>query len=86
MEIDYTKPIRERVEGALEACRPYLVADGGNAHLVSVKENGVVEIRYEGTCLICPLSPLTLRAGIERTIMHWAPEVIRVELVRLAVN
>jgi Fe-S cluster biogenesis protein NfuA len=73
--------IKERIEQALDHCRPYLKADGGNIQLVNIKENGIVELRYEGTCTICPLSPLTLRAGIERTIMHFAPEVKRVEKI-----
>jgi Fe-S cluster biogenesis protein NfuA len=73
--------LQQRIEEALNHCRPYLQADGGDIRLVNIKENGVVELRYEGTCTICPLSPLTLRAGIERTIMHFAPEVKRVEKI-----
>ncbi|TAK67678.1 MAG: NifU family protein [Bacteroidetes bacterium] len=80
MKIETT--VKERVEHALEICRPYLQADGGDIQLVNIKDNGVVELRYEGTCVICPLSPLTLRAGIERTVLHWAPEVKRVECVK----
>ncbi|MEK7671770.1 MAG: NifU family protein, partial [Bacteroidota bacterium] len=34
-----------------------------------------------GTCLICPMSILTLRAGVERAIMKALPEVKRVEAV-----
>ncbi|MBI3193445.1 MAG: NifU family protein [Ignavibacteriae bacterium] len=79
--MEITSPLQQRIEQALEHCRPYLQADGGDIQLVNIKENGVVEVRYEGTCVICPLSPLTLRAGIERTIMHWVPEVKRVEAV-----
>ncbi len=79
--MEITDNLQERIEQALEHCRPYLKADGGDIHLVNIKENGVVEVRYEGTCTICPLSPLTLRAGIERTIMHFAPEVKRVEVI-----
>ena len=77
-----TLSLNERVEKALEDCRPYLRADGGDIRLVTIKENGVVELMYEGTCVKCPLSPLTLRAGIERTVMHWAPEIIRVECLK----
>ncbi|MBI5214878.1 MAG: NifU family protein [Ignavibacteriae bacterium] len=79
--MENVSPLQQRIEQALEYCRPYLIADGGNIQLVNIKENGIVEVRYEGLCVICPLSPLTLRAGIERTIMHFAPEVKRVEAV-----
>ena len=72
--------MEERVLHALEICRPYLRADGGDAELVSIAGDGVVEVRFAGTCVNCPLSKMTLRAGIERTIMYYAPEVKRVEL------
>lgn len=73
--------MEERVRRALEICRPYLQADGGDAELVSIGSDGVVEIQFKGTCVICPLSRMTLRAGIERTIMKFAPEVRRVESI-----
>jgi len=34
-----------------------------------------------GTCLICPISIMTLRAGVERAVMKDVPEVKRVEAV-----
>lgn len=74
--------VRERVEQALELCRPFLRRDGGDAKLVRVSEDGIVELRFQGTCLICPMSPLTLRAGLERAILNSAPEIRRVESVK----
>ncbi len=74
--------IEERIESALEMCRPYLHADGGDVKFLRFKsESGVVELKWEGTCLICPMSILTLRAGIERAVMNAVPEVKRVEAV-----
>jgi Fe-S cluster biogenesis protein NfuA len=73
--------LRERVEKAIEICRPYLQADGGDVQLLRIGDDGVVELAYQGTCTICPLSGMTLRAGIERTILRCAPEVKRVEAV-----
>ena len=72
----------ERVENALSLCRPFLEADNGNVELVRVGEDGVVELRFQGTCVLCPLSRMTLRAGLERTILRYAPEVRRVEAVQ----
>lgn len=72
----------ERINEALKFCRPYLNADGGDVDLISIKENGIVELKFKGTCVNCPMAMMTLRAGIERTILHYAPEVKRVELVR----
>jgi len=69
----------ERVEQALSVCRPYLQADGGDVELVGVGNDGVVEVRFLGTCVTCPMSRLTLRAGLERVILEKAPGVRRVE-------
>lgn len=74
-------PLKTRVEKALEICRPFLQADGGDVELLRIGDDGVVEIAYHGTCTICPLSQMTLRAGIERTILRCAPEVKRVEAI-----
>jgi Fe-S cluster biogenesis protein NfuA len=71
--------IRERIERALELCRPYLQLDKGDVELLSVTEDGIVELKFLGTCTICPMSRMTLRAGIERVILQYAPEVTRVE-------
>ncbi|MGB9773292.1 MAG: NifU family protein [Bacteroidota bacterium] len=71
----------DRVRRALEIVRPYLQADGGDVELLRVTADGVVEIRLTGTCGVCPLSPMTLRAGIERALIAEVPEVKRVEAV-----
>jgi Fe-S cluster biogenesis protein NfuA len=73
--------LRERVEQALALCRPYLQADGGDVELIRIGDDGIVELMYRGTCTICPMSRMTLRAGIERAIMQRAPEVKRVEAI-----
>ena len=74
--------LAEHIEQALETCRPYLRIDGGDVRFVRFKpESGVVELKWEGTCKICPISVLTLRAGIERIIMKAVPDVKRVEAV-----
>jgi Fe-S cluster biogenesis protein NfuA len=72
----------ERVARALEEVRPYLVADGGDVEFFRFNEaGGVLELKWLGTCKICPLSKLTLRAGVERALMKALPEVKRVEAV-----
>ena len=81
MESLETSPVRDRVEQALAMCRPYLQADGGDVQLVNVTSDGIVELRFTGTCVVCPMSRMTLRAGLERTILMCAPEVKRVEAV-----
>lgn len=74
------KSIRERIELALACCRPYLQLDNGGVELLKITDDGIVELKFLGMCVDCPLSVMTLRAGIERTILHYAPEIKRVEL------
>lgn len=75
------KSLIDRIKDALDFCRPYLQADGGDVELVNVSNDGIVFLRYLGVCQNCPLSLFTLRAGIERSVLKNAPEVKRVELV-----
>ncbi len=70
-----------RVEESLDTVRPYLRMDGGDVKFLRFRENGTVELQWVGTCLTCPVSAMTLRAGIERALMRDIPEVQRVEAV-----
>lgn len=81
MDTGTRQPITERVEQALEFCRQYLKTDGGDVELVRITQSCIVELRFKGMCLNCPMAMMTLRGGIERTILHYAPEIKRVELV-----
>ncbi len=73
--------LKKRVLKALEIARPYLKADGGDVELVEITDDNIVKVRLIGACGSCPLSTMTLRAGIERIIIREAPEVRRVEAV-----
>lgn len=70
-----------RVEQSLETVRPFLRMDGGDVRFLRFRENGTVELQWVGTCLTCPMSAMTLRAGLERVLMRDIPEVQRVEAV-----
>jgi len=70
-----------RVEQSLETVRPYLRLDGGDVKFLRRRENGTVELQWVGTCLTCPMSAMTLRAGVERALMRDLPEIQRVEAV-----
>lgn len=73
--------MREKVRTALETVRPFLQEDGGDVELVNVTDNGIVELKLTGACATCPMSIMTLRAGIERALMREIPDVRRVEAV-----
>ncbi|MBE9485549.1 MAG: NifU family protein [Desulfuromonadales bacterium] len=74
--------MKERVEEVLNQVRPVLQADGGDVELVDVSEDGIVSVKLTGACGSCPMSTITLKMGIERTLMENIPEVKEVVQVR----
>ena len=66
--------MEEAVRRALEKIRPAVRLDGGDLELVGIAD-GVVTIRLTGACDGCPMSPVTLRAGVERILREECPEV-----------
>ena len=72
----------EDIEKSLDRLRVFLAIDGGDVQLVNMREDGIVEVRLTGSCVGCPMSLMTLRAGIERSLMIQHPEVKRVEQVK----
>ncbi|MFZ2323313.1 MAG: NifU family protein [Ignavibacteriaceae bacterium] len=73
--------MKDEIQKTLNNVRPFLQADNGDIELVEVTLDGIVKVKLTGSCAICPLSIMTLRAGIERTIMKEVPGVRRVEAV-----
>jgi len=67
--------MKEKVEVALNKIRPSLMADGGDIKLVEVTPDGVVKVKLIGACGCCPMSKMTLKAGVERVIKQEVPEV-----------
>ena len=67
--------MKEKVEAALNKIRPSLQADGGDVELIEVTSDGVVKVRLIGACRGCPLSQVTLKAGVEKIIKQEVPEV-----------
>jgi len=73
--------LRDEIEEALDTIRPYLMADGGSVRLLNVTSDYVVELELLGACGSCPMSTMTLRAGIEQALKRSVPKVKRVEAV-----
>ena len=73
--------IKNKVKETLEEIRPNIQADGGDIELVDI-EDGIVKVRLKGACAGCPMSALTLKQGVERTLKSRIPEVKRVEAVQ----
>jgi Fe-S cluster biogenesis protein NfuA len=72
---------KNKITSALETIRPYLQADGGDVELVKITEEGIVEVKLTGACVGCPMSQMTLRAGVERALIREVPGIRRVEAV-----
>jgi Fe-S cluster biogenesis protein NfuA len=71
----------EDVNRVIEKVRPYLHQDGGDVEVVGIRDDNIVEVRLTGACHGCPMSMMTLRAGIERILMLELPDIKRVESV-----
>jgi Fe-S cluster biogenesis protein NfuA len=72
----------ETLQKSLEQVRSYLQRDGGDVEFVRMTDDGIVEVRLTGSCVSCPMSLMTLRAGVERALMLAHAEIRRVEQVR----
>ena len=73
--------LKERVEQSLNKIRGSLIADGGDVELVEVTDDGVVKVKLTGACAGCPMSSMTLKMGIEKTLKSEIPEIKNVESV-----
>ncbi len=78
-----TTDLQQRIEDALDSIRPYLAADGGNVKIMDITEEGILKIELLGACGSCPMSAMTLKAGIEESVKKAVPEIVRVEAVNL---
>lgn len=68
----------EKVQAAIEKIRPALQLDGGDIELVAVEEGGIVKVRLQGACTICPSIGMTMQYAIEKNIKNSIPEVTQV--------
>lgn len=76
-------PLTARVEAALNSIRPYLEADGGNIKILEISPDHVVRLELLGACGSCPMSTMTMRAGVEEAIKRAVPEIKSVEAVNI---
>ncbi len=67
----------------MDSIRPYLVADGGNVKILEITDANVVKLELLGSCGSCPMSTMTLKAGVEESIRRAVPEVTAVEAVNI---
>ena len=69
----------ERVRWVMEnEVNPQLAAHGGRATVQEVSAQGVVLLRFGGGCHGCGMADVTLKQGIEKTLMEKVPGVTAV--------
>ncbi|HVE77012.1 MAG TPA: NifU family protein [Actinomycetota bacterium] len=72
---DYNMGVEEAIRRLIDQkIRPSVQLDGGDVEFVGI-EDGVVKVRMFGACDGCPMSPVTLRAGIERILKEEFPQI-----------
>lgn len=77
-EIDLTGTTEEKIRTLLEKqINPAIASHGGVANLVDV-EGEVAHLELGGGCQGCGLAAITLRQGIEKTILDAIPEITEV--------
>lgn len=71
-----TEDIERGVLEALDEIRPSLAMHGGDAQLVKI-ENGVVELKLEGSCHGCPMSVVTFGMALKDLLQEKFPNDIK---------
>jgi len=79
---DKKEQFYSQVEQILDEVREPLILHGGNVELVSANpETGLVEVRLHGACVGCPMAEVTLKGGIEATLIEKIPQIKEVRSV-----
>jgi len=69
-----TENIEEKIIDIIDKLRPFLIGEGGNINFIKYEDN-IVYIKMTGACANCEMLDLTLKEGIEASIMSEIPEV-----------
>jgi len=78
-----TEDFIDRIEKSLDKIRPYLETDGGNVKILELTPDMILRVELLGACGSCPMSTMTMKAGIEETIKRDIPELVKVEAVNI---
>jgi len=79
----HTEDFIDRIEKSLDKIRPYLETDGGNVKILELTPDMILRLELLGACGSCPMSTMTMKAGIEETIKRDIPELVKVEAVNI---
>ncbi|MBL4834214.1 MAG: Fe-S biogenesis protein NfuA [Pseudomonas sp.] len=72
-------PLNERINYLLQTeINPGLASHGGEVKLIDVVEDGVAVLQFGGGCQGCGMVDVTLKEGIEKTMVARIPEITAV--------
>lgn len=71
--------LEDRINQALDSVRPYLGSHAGGVEVIGVDDEGVLQLRLEGSCDGCSSSAETVRVAIENAVLEAAPEIVAVQ-------
>jgi Fe/S biogenesis protein NfuA len=78
-EVELSGTVTERVQQLLEqSINPALASHGGFASLVEIVDGSKAVVTMGGGCQGCAVSALTLREGIQKSILEHVPEITEV--------
>ena len=74
--VDDDSPIEDRINYVLyNEVNPSLAAHGGEVSLVEITEERVAVLRFGGGCQGCSAVDMTLKGGVEKTLMEQIPQL-----------
>ncbi|PKM05396.1 MAG: Fe/S biogenesis protein NfuA [Gammaproteobacteria bacterium HGW-Gammaproteobacteria-6] len=77
--VNESSPLNERINYLLQTeINPGLASHGGEVKLIDVVENGVAILQFGGGCQGCGMVDVTLKEGIEKTMVARIPEITAV--------
>lgn len=73
-------PLSERVQYLLDTeINPNLASHGGFVTLEEIVDNAIVVLRFGGGCHGCGMADVTLKSGIEKTLMQQCPDIRQIK-------
>ncbi|MGV8842632.1 MAG: Fe-S biogenesis protein NfuA [Pseudomonas sp.] len=74
--VNADSPINDRVSYYLQTeINPGLASHGGEVSLIDVVEDGIAVLKFGGGCQGCGQVDLTLKEGVEKTLLERVPEL-----------
>ena len=78
--MDSVQDVVGKIKEVLVEANKFLAVDHGSVEFIDLEHDGILRVKFHGSCAVCPLRPMTLRAGVERAVLLKIAEVKRVEL------